>query len=107
MVPQGVVQISKINGTFFHSSGSKPNYDKPQKMGRLFSRKYEFGTPVETRNPPKFENRDFRWLLTFGIFGVSKCFFRLFAIFTSIDISAIVLPSTSRRVLGLSLPPTE
>ena len=37
-------------------------------MGRLFSRKYEFGTPVGTRNLPKFENRDFRGLLTFGDF---------------------------------------
>ena len=41
-------------------------------MGRLFSQKYEFGTPVETRNPPKFENNDFRGLLTFGIFNVRK-----------------------------------
>ena len=41
-------------------------------MGRLFSRKHEYGTPVETRKPPKFENRDFRGLLTFGILGVRK-----------------------------------
>ena len=57
---------------FFHTSGSKPNYDKPQKTDRLFSRKYEFGTPVETRNLPKFESRVFGWLLTFGIFKVRK-----------------------------------
>ena len=43
-------------------------------MGRLISRKYEFGTPAGTRKPPKFENRDFRWLLTFGILGVRKIF---------------------------------
>ena len=43
-------------------------------MGRLFSRKYEFGTPVRTRNLPKIENRGFRWLLTFGIFGMRKIF---------------------------------
>ena len=86
MAPHGVVQISKINGTFFHSSGSKPNYDKPQKTGRLLSRKYEFGTPDETRNLRKFENRDVGGLLTFGIFGVSKTFVRFFAIFAIIDI---------------------
>ena len=74
MAPHGVARISKINGTFFHSSGSKPNYDKPQKMSRLFSRKYEFGTPVETRKPPKFENPDFRCVLTFVIFGTSNLF---------------------------------
>ena len=44
-------------------------------MGQLFCRKYEFGTPVETRKPPKFENRDFRGLLTFGSFKV-RDFFR-------------------------------
>ena len=43
-------------------------------MGRLFSRHYEFGTPVGTRNLPKFENRDFRSLLTFGIFKARKHF---------------------------------
>ena len=70
---------------FFHSSGSKPNCDKPQKMGRLFSLKYEFGTPVGTRNLPKSENRDFRWLLISGIFGVGKLVFRFFAIFVIFD----------------------
>ena len=43
-------------------------------MGRLFSRKYEIGTRVGTRNLPKFENPLFRGLLTLGIFGVSKLF---------------------------------
>ena len=74
MAPDGVVQISPNPKTFFHSSGSKRNYDKPQKTGRLFLRKYEFGTPIETRKPSKFENRDFRGLLTFGIFGMRKIF---------------------------------
>ena len=70
-------KFPKILELFFHSLGSKRNYDKPQKTGWLFSRKYEFGTPVGIRNLPKFENRDFRWLLTLGIFGVSKLFFAL------------------------------
>ena len=29
---------------FFHTSGSKPNYDKPQKMGRRFFRTHESGS---------------------------------------------------------------
>ena len=41
-------------------------------MGRLFFRKHESEAPVGTRDLPKFENRDFRWLLTFGILGVRK-----------------------------------
>ena len=43
-------------------------------MGRLFSRRYEFGTPVETRNLPKLENRDFRGFTHFGIFKVRNIF---------------------------------
>ena len=72
-VDLGGPDISQIPELFYNSA-TKPNYDKPQKMGRLFSRIYEFGTPVATRNPPKFENRDFRWLPTFGILGVRKIF---------------------------------
>ena len=34
---------------FFHNSAAKPNYNKSQKTGRLFSRKYEFGTLAWTR----------------------------------------------------------
>ena len=74
----GWSRFPQILGPFFHSSGCKPIYDKPQKTGRLLSRKYEFGTPVETRNLPKFENQYFRVLLTLGIFGVS--FFLLLGI---------------------------
>ena len=77
MAPDGVNQISPNPNSFFHNSAAKPNYDKPQKTGRLFSRKYEFGTPVGPRNLAKFENRDFRWLLTFGVFGVSSSLFFL------------------------------
>ena len=64
--------FKKSHNFFFHSSAAKPNYDKPQKTGRLFSRKYEFGTPVRTWNLSKLENRDFLWLLSFGSFRVSK-----------------------------------
>ena len=56
----GWSRFPEIPELFFHSSGSKPNYDKPQKTGRLFSRKYEFETPVWTRLLPKSKNHDFR-----------------------------------------------
>ena len=76
-------------------------------MGRLLSPKYEFGFPVGARNLPKFENRDFRWLLTLGMFRVSKTSFRFFVIFAIFGFWKVTDPNCGSKFMLLSKEPNR